>query len=220
MIFESSPRFEQKNGMEKIHRFFNIDTKTEQKLKESIEKSKGLIRIFVHPDFEAYTQIDSVKKGEMGSIEGLKQAERVFKKILSSESEQAPPVFIFEAGWHEDDFLEKEEAIAKVSARDVYVIRTEGANPNPLPPDFERGLRFMEYYKVSDAEREEMWKWIIEELKRWKVKKILIGGLEFYVSDKSDIGHGGCLGSAIEKLKDHFDIEISNMTWPERIRKL
>lgn len=219
MKIESMSHIENENKMEKIHRFFDIDAKTEQKLKKEIQKSKGLVRVFIHPDFGEYSTYSDIKDN-LELAEQLKDAQKIFERVIVSKSEHLPPVFIFESGWHSDEFKEKEEALMKISSRDIYIVRTEGANPNPLPPDHEEGIRFMEYHKVSKKEREEMWKWVIEELKTWGVKKILIGGLELYVSKDEEKAHGGCLGFAIEKLRNHFNLEISSMTWPEKIQGL
>lgn len=221
---ESGPRFEKESRAGKLHRFFEIDSETEKRLKKSIEQSKGLIRIFIHPNFEEY----AAHEDKPEQIRQLEQVKKIFDKIVSSSSGHTPPLFIFESGWKADEFLEKEAVLADIAERDIYVIRTEGASPNPLPPDFEeKGRAFGEYFELSPErrearkeQREEMWKWIVEEFLKWKIKKILIGGAELYVSEDENIGHSGCVGAAIEKLKPYFEIEISRITWPEKtIRK-
>ena len=199
MKLESPASSEKTPGMEKIHTFFAIDSKTEKKLKAGIEQSNGLVRVFVHPDFEDYSKIKGIHNTPR-SVENLKKAQEVFNTIISSTAEKLPPLFIFESGWHAEEFLEKEEALAAIASHDVYVIRTEGANPNPLPPDHEHGLRLFEFDKVSKEERTAMWKWVIEELKKWGAKKILIGGLEFHDTlpgPEHTLTHEGCLGDVI-----------------------
>jgi len=203
---------EPKHGAVRL--FFEMDKKTEVSLKERIEKAKGLIRVFIHPDFERYSEFENIKD-QPEDIEKLKEAEVVFRKILSSESETVPPLFIFEDGVDNNDFEGKEKRLGELATQDVYIIRTTFANPDPLPLGQERTYSWNLFTKIGDEEKSLMWKWLIEEFKKLGVKKILLGGLEFYVTGDKDKSHSGCMGTAMNKLKEHgFDVEISALTWP------
>jgi hypothetical protein len=218
MTIESNPHWlEKERGMEKIHTFFDIDTEAEEKLLQEIERSEGLIRVFVHPGFKEYSTFLGIKNDQK-QVDQLLEAQEVFERVITSKSEHVPPIFVFEGGFSADEFQKKEGALAEISAKDIYIIRTEGANPNPLPPDHQGGIGLFEHKKIPEADRAEMWEWVIEEFKKWGVKKILIGGAEFYISKEEASVYGGCVGAAINKLQGNFIINISSMTWPEKIR--
>lgn len=206
---------EQKHGAVRL--FFEMDKKTEVSLKERIEKAKGLVRIFVHPDFERYSRFEDIKD-RPEDVKKLREAEQIFRKILSSKSETMPPLFIFEDGASNEDFEEKEEQFRKLAANDTFIIRTSFANPDPLPIGKERTYRWPDLKDVEKSRGEQffMWQWLIEELKKLGVKKILLGGLEFYVTGDKNKNHSGCMGTAMNKLKAHFEIEISTLTWPDK----
>ncbi|MBI2639405.1 MAG: hypothetical protein HYW90_00735 [Candidatus Sungbacteria bacterium] len=203
-----------------VRLFFEMDKKNELSLKEKIKQAKGLIRVFIHPDFERYSGFESIKE-QPEDVEKLRQEEQIFRRILSSESTATPPIFIFEDGWESLDYQQKEERLERLTANDLFLVRTYPANPDPLPLHKKPGSSWRVLNEAERERREEditfMWQWLAEELKKLGVKKILIGGLEFYVTGDKDKSHSGCMGIAMNKLKKYgFDVEISALTWPDK----
>lgn len=211
---ELLPNKEKEVKPEIVHRFFEMNAKEERVLKERIKKFEGLVRVFIHPDFEKYANFEDIKK-DPKDVEKLQNAAIVFKRIISSKSEKLPPVFIFESGAEIDEFKKEEDVFREIGGNDLYIIRTELANSSPLSPDRENNYRWNFFEKIPNEEKEQMWQWLIEEFKNLGIKKILIGGLEFYVSKDKDIGHGGCLGEAIKRLEKFFDVQVATLTWPD-----
>ncbi len=202
---------------QRIKKFFELDSEQERQLKEKIEKLKGLVRVFIHPEFEEYADFDFIPEKE--DVEMLKAEEQAFQRIISSKSEKLPPMFIFNGARNKDEFEEKEARLNKLTENDLYIIRTENSNPTPLPPDKESDYRYRfanTTNKPTDKERSQMWDWLVYEFERLGVKKVLIAGVELYVSGKKGVSHAGCLGHAFNNLKNHFDVEISTLTWPSK----
>lgn len=206
----------EKSKLDAVQEFFELTQEKESALQERIAKANGLVRIFVHPDFKQYSEFKDIKE-DPEAVKRLQEAENAFKRILSSDSESLPPVFVFEGGRDKDQFEKKEDDLRTIAKKDVIVIRTELANPNPLYPDRQRNYRW-HLLDISDEERKQMWELVIHGFKRWGVKKILIAGMELYVSPEESVEHGGCLGAAISTLKEHFEIKISLLTWPDKGR--
>lgn len=210
----------------KVHDFFELDIATEKRLRENIEKLNGVVRVFIHPDFEEYSVFKGTQKIQK-EAQRLEQAEAAFQRILSSQSEDLPELFIFETAQDIDEFEEKVARIEEIAKRDVYSIRTEFANPDPLSPhrkksyewQFLRGWTWFGGKKITDEERAGMWEMLINKFKQLGVRKILIGGLELYMPQKEGEQYGGCLGKAIKHLKDAFEIELSLLTWPGTRKK-
>lgn len=201
----------------RVLRFFEMDAKEEGLLKERIAKFDGLVRVFVHPDFSTYANFES-NADDPATVQKLETAETVFQRLLASESEKMPALIIFEDGANQEEFRSKEDAFREVVGSDVYVIRTEMANPTPLSPDRESTYKwkFLEPNTIPAQERTDMWQWILEEFKRLGIKKVLIGGLEYYVGTEP----GGCLGMVLGELrKRSFDVEASLLTWPDKLRE-
>lgn len=202
--------------LERVHGFFEMTKDEEKKLESRIEEFDGLVRVFVHPDYELYSEIDHIKEGRNYDPEELKEAEKVFQRILSSDSDKKPPIFVFEAGKNSDDFKKQEERFNKLTKSDLYIIRTELSNPNPLPPDWQEKYDYkhnLSSDSPSKEEREQMWDWLISEFEGLGIKKVLIGGLEFYAKPELD-RHGGCLGRVMAEMKDDFELELSTLIWP------
>lgn len=201
-------------GKNLVRRFFELDRKGKEALKTKIAKSGGLVRIFIHPDFKRYSEFESIKE-DPDKVARLKEAERTFQRILSSEAKNVPPIFIFESGIDTEVFLQKEKELMATTRNGVYVIRTEFANPHPLSPDYESNYEWMRN-RPTDEERTAMWEWVVEEFKEMGIKRIIIGGVELYISREKNALHVGCLGIAIQKLtKGFFNLEVSTLTWPE-----
>ncbi|MDO8536698.1 MAG: hypothetical protein Q7R94_00420, partial [bacterium] len=112
-----------------VHRFFDISRDEETRLKEKVNKNDGLVRVFIHPDFEQYAKFDDAKPSD---VDALGKAEAAFERILTSKSDDLPPLFIFESGRDPDEFLEGEKRLDATSKNDLYIIRTQMANPDPL----------------------------------------------------------------------------------------
>lgn len=213
-------RFEQKTKEQnpregEVKRFFEMTRGDEIELRERIKESDGLVRVFVHPEYELYSNYPDEDLGF--NEDDLQKAEKAFRRVLASESEDLPPLIIFEGGSDKDDFEEKEERLSEISKNDVYVIRTEFASPNPLPPGKDEDYKHMHLFSSFDSreEKDQMWEWVVDEFRDMGIKSMIMGGLELYVDDESG-RYSGCLGIAINKFKDSFNIEVSALTDPDR----
>lgn len=198
---------EQKRTAEnKILNFLELSEAEENLLKKRIEENQGLIRVFVHPYFEKISPFLNKKRAEQMKVMNL-----ALQKILSLPEEKTPPILFFE---EEEEIPQLEEGIGDIELKNkIYTIPTFSCNPGPRINK--------EEFNVKTIEKN--WKVVIDKLKSLEVKKILIGGIQLlafaeasFSPDKSDeIKYQGCVGGAINHLSENFDIEISNLAFPE-----
>lgn len=215
-------------------RIFELSEDEEKNLKEKTKQHNGLIRIFVHPNFDPHIKKDPNKSQQMNIA---------FQKILNSPSKK-PPIFIMDSVKEADcsflynkkqfpdetidKYIENSSGTEYESHDGVIIIPTEPYRPVPLLP----GAR-------ND---EEAFAKLINKLKSLGIKKILIGGTELMVPSKpsgiqylmsgdtpSIIKHGGnnimdfcyrCLGATIRELRKDFEIELSSLTAPHSRREI
>lgn len=200
-----------------------------EKLKERIAAHNGLIRIFIHPEYLEYAKSER-DRGKTESVEKLKRMYEVFKRILASSSEKAPPIFIFQPlddisfkqGYESHE--EKVKAAPQSqhydtlhwnyeSFNDIFIIPTDAFNPHPLVPEAKT--------------TQEAWEKLRRMIKELGVSKILIAGAEFYVPSKQVLAArgfaqnnvwdhlAGCLGISVSEFRKSFEVELSNLTFPE-----
>jgi len=227
----------------KILSFFELDKEEENNLKEEVKRHNGLVRIFVHPNFEEYAGYED-KQQQIQSAKKLRQMDRALQRILESSSDKLPPVIILHAIneiWNLTKYdvktdkmvqdyklaTEKLEKMGdwmndvKYNSRDnnIYIVPTKSCSPDPV--------------LLCAHNEKEAWGEMIDELKSLGVKKILIGGAELYTPDKIYMEEnmseyteqdgtidvmkylGGCLGYTVHQLRENFDLELSTLTYPE-----
>jgi len=99
----------------------------------------------------------------------------------------------------------------KVKSEDeICYIRNQFANPISHYSDSSQWMSFVLKRKRGDSDL--MWKMTADQFEDFGVKQIFIGSAELYSNEDSAI-YGGCLGEALDRLKENFRIEYSRMTW-------
>lgn len=237
MFRESQENLEPKEKYQgKFLDFFELSAEQTQTLKKKIEEHRGLVRIFVHPEYLEYAWGEEIDHNQE-MVKKLKQMNEAMKRMLSSEDKKTPPIIIMEGQlglldkmkkwklfdekgityadqvevWLELRAQGKEKHQADLQkyplANDTYIIPTAFANPMPLIDDMET---------EKDA-----WKKLNDQLLELGVTKILIAGNELHLPEvENDSTLGGCLAITIEELKNNFEIELSTLTYPTGRREL
>lgn len=239
--FKSEMRETEPKG--KTLSFFELNKEEEKNLNEEIKKHDGLVRIFVHPNFEGYAQYEDYQQCAQ-SAKKLRQMDSAFQRILESSSDKLPPIIILHA-INEVRYLMKYDAKTDKMVQDynlateklgkmgnwmenvkynsrnnnIYIVPTKSFSPDPI--------------LLYAHNEKEAWGEMIDELKSLGVKKIIIAGAELYTPDKIDMEEnrsryaepdgtidvmkylGGCLGCTIHQLRENFDLELSALTFPE-----
>jgi hypothetical protein len=189
--------------------FFEMTDSDISELRTNLEKHSGLLRVFIHPDFENYKEFeqelfDETKKStHEDHAKRLKLLEDAFTKIISDPN--SPPVFIFLEPYHLEKLTNLIEGVTKNKA---YIVPTVAGDSTPKivnRPDID--------YDESD------WEWrswfeIKKLFEKVGVKKILIGGAELYEIGEKNIS--GCLGQAVKRLEPYFNLELSALTYPAK----
>jgi len=181
-------------------------------LKDCVERNKGIVRIMVHPYF-VEQKIPDPGDRIKSAVQGFEVVEKGFKNILQVKS--STPVFLFEGYNQIPNTREKISPILKESGRKIYFIPT-------FPDD---SIPFVDR-KSNKRGQKRNWNVLIETMKLLGVKKIMIGGMTFIIRTNrfSDGLEGksldGCMGDIIEKLKGDFEIEVSNLAYPQSRKDL
>lgn len=216
--------------------FFEMDEKDKVDLKERISAANGTVRIFVHPYWAEYRRLFPSPEKEREPIfqkgVDLKEAEKAFGRILSNKSAGSPPVILF---LEAPDIKGFQEQWGSLNNRDFYAVPTLESNPDPITPEFmpedisERSFSYWnmvlklewspdpakKHKKIRELAKAG-WERLISQMKELGVRKVLIGGMEFYASSEVENPHGGCAGETFEKLKEAgFQVELSALSWPQ-----
>ena len=197
-----------------------------QRLKTRIAASHGLVRVFIHPYYEKYTNSkdyrDRIIDNQYPKIDAI---EKGLARILSLPPEKTPPVIIFEESNKLNETARTIADINQNSGNEVYLVPTRRGKSEPL-------------FHGDDAECWNGWQKIFEYFKQWQVTKTLIGGCRLTISNsenfqilddegqsyRQQLGLLGevhanssilqCVGEAIRQLSKHFNIEVSSLTHP------
>lgn len=235
---EDFPKIEPSEGLQrKPVNFFEMDEKGKSALKERISAANGTVRIFVHPywsDYSEYTPPED-KEGKPAYPESidLKKAEEAFKRIISDTSKDTPPVVLLLNASTIDSFSEEWVSLA---SRPFYVVPTLENDPAPITPEFmpedisERGfgpwnydLRLEGFLDPDPTKRRKKmneleqvgWERLISQMKELGVRKVLVGGMEFYAAHEDQEHHGGCAGATVNELRRDFNVDLSALSWPQ-----
>lgn len=179
--------------------FFSLSAEDLGRLSESVKRSQGVVRVFVHPYFDSYNPKDADSKNSERIQAGI-------VSILNSQNAgpdgHNPPVILME----EEGSIKKVKGIVSSSVpnsqENVYFVPTAQASPKPI-------------IKVAGKfERDDPWPCFRRILSDIGAKKILIGGMYFWSSGKNAKTLYGCVGEVIKQLSA-FEIQVSNFTSPD-----
>ena len=204
----------------------SISPSQTQRLQERVAAFHGLVRVFIHPYYEKYTNSkeyrDRIIDNQYPKIDAI---EKGLARILSLPPEKTPPVIIFEESSKLNETARTLADINQDSGNEVYLVPTRRGKSEPL-------------FHGDDAEWWSGWQRIFEYFKQWKVTNTLIGGCRltivnsenFQIQDdegqsyRQQLGLLGevytnfcalqCVGEAIRQLSKHFNIEVSSLTHP------
>jgi len=221
----------------RIHNLLDIENDKEgfRKLSERIKEAKGSIRIIIHPFYEySYPDHDETANYDLSQ----QRTKYLIEKNLSLNVNEVPPLIIFEGTDHVDDYQDKIAPFLTKSNNETYFVPTYNFNstPNPLHTHGDDNNETMEVE----------WKKMNGLLSRLGVTKIVLGGYMMGLSpdrpneniDYSDYHKQReqkgarnqkyfpkyCVGNAYAYLSKQFDVELSNLAYPdnraEQISKL
>lgn len=187
--------------------FLELSENQEELLKERIEKNKGLIRVFIHP----YYEDDKNWKENPKRIKKLKSINSAIQRILSLSDEETPPVLFFEEQGKIPILKDKIKSLKSLQNK-TYIVPTypDSSEPKLTPKDFSPDK--------EKREPEESWKTVVDKLKAFRIKKILISGMELHIGRGDRVPKGelfGCVGWAADRLSKDFKVEFSNLVFPE-----
>lgn len=189
---------ETKDDHDSMKNLFDLSDPEIETLKNEIKINNNLVRIFVHPYYND-KELPERKNTQEGEI---KKMQSVIERILSSNSEKLPPIFIMEEEGHISRLRSLIEDIIK---NKIYIIPTHEDRAEPR------------FKSAKPLDEEENWKKLIDELKSLKIEKIIIGGMYVDVSSLFNVEVlQRCVGETINHLSGNFKVEISNLTFPKR----
>lgn len=177
-------------------------------LKQMIEGSKGAIRIVVHPYYDHYVNPDKPNPGREKVVEGLK---RMVRANFIGSAEIKTPIFIFE----EEGAIKKTQENLQEALSGIPVEKIQ--HPVYFMPTFESSPEPTFYQDARQGRRQkDNVQTMIEFFASLGVKKIMLGG-EFLMTPRHRLGENkavGCVNGLKEVLEKHFQIELSNMSYP------
>jgi len=242
-VLRPEPIPEQEEIPGKVLDFFELTAEQESKLKKEIKKHNGLVRIFVHPEWQSYIQFEdrmhAEGKTKKSSADRIKKIEQAMKKILLSDSEDLPPIILLKEITGAPNILElppytelvnrleeksdylTEFAEQHPSKQKIYIVPTKSFSPDPI--------------LTCAQDEDEAWGYLVVLMKELGVKKILAGGGELYLplvnqesSDSDEQAEGtreeiwknsaGCLGKTMRKFADDFQVDLSALAYPGQRR--
>jgi hypothetical protein len=205
-----------------FHFLLNLGPSEKKRLTKRVKKWNGLIRIFVHPLYEKWTNHESE-----GWVEHEKDVERhaeiemVFARLLSMPEDKTPPLITFEENWALSRFRKWLRHVPQALPANIpYVINTMESSPDP-------------YYHYDDYKSRVDWDKPKTVLKELGVQKILIGGISLDVAHTYGqsilVDWTGkspyvcrCVGVVLSHLsKDKagaFETELSSLIYPRDAR--
>lgn len=219
---DQAPKLEIKKPIEKVHDLLSLSPEQKAELMKSIEKWKGLVRIFVHPLFEKWRYGEENYDHTYAS--DLIQIKKTLSRILAIDEEKAPPLIIME----EQEFVPElkkwmENNNPKINSQKViYLVNTRLNNPTPDRVKLLTEEELMQ--SMYEPSNDPAWKILKKTLQEVGVQKILLGGMNFKAS-KNKIDWTGkgphvdhCVGIALSHLAKNkggeFEVELSSLTAP------
>ncbi len=209
MSFESlQNKIERKDNF--AHELFKLDENQLIDLKERIEKSNGLIRVFIHQDSISQTEYP-------------KQALGIQKTAMS---EVSPPIIFLEDCNYLDKFRKNIESIQGGLPNSVYFVETYPSFPYPIFPGSPMSHETKSFKEMSTEEQDGAIKgmrFLGHIFNILGVKKILVGGANLNTDTPERLQE--CVGNFIELFNAYgekfvFDIKVSSLTVPKNRQDL
>lgn len=158
--------------------FLELSPEEKRILAERIQSHRGLVRIFVHPFFEIYTNPEAYLENPDYHRRNprAKSAETILKRILEKEPSKTPPIIVLEGQKKLTTTARYLSLLAKDSGNPVYLVPTRSLF-SPVPSFAPPGVGD----KLSESEA---WQKFTQELLRLGVKRAIVGGMRLAVRDK------------------------------------
>jgi hypothetical protein len=205
-----------------LHDLFRLDGAQLEALKARVKKLDGLVRLFVHPFFiEARTEYGLARQK-------ITFINRAINALATSDPDRVPPLVIMEGQEKLPELARNlENHSGKASSngaefKDIYVVPTKAAdNPEPaLIYAIDTGLSTGPK-NAAQLQSQANWMALISKLHELGVTKILVGGmLVDVIETASAVGAGElrarqCVGVTVNRLKNDFEVELSNLSYSE-----
>lgn len=163
---------------------FGMTKQEMRKLQQSVRDAGNAITIIVHPYYHDIPDFEA-------------RVEEFIRKPVHGDGAPTTPVFVFEESqdvMHTDGRL-----YGEARHTPIYIVPTEFATGTP---------------SVRGMTGPKAWDIVIDILHRLQVRKIYIGGMEYYGTHKKD---DGCVDEVIAALTGKFDITVTSLVYPEPI---
>lgn len=178
---------------------------------ERILKWNGLIRIFIHPFYEENIRSRCWDNHTVkNTFPRILAPEKGLERLLALEKAKTPPIFVFEEAINCADTTKRLQKMNQNSGNDIYLIPTVTDCSVPYLPMYNRNI-----YAGP-------WVYLVSIFRDLYVKKIIIAGQRLIIEPGTDhlndqgVGYRAyrCVGSAIDRLRPHFNVIVSGMTHP------
>jgi len=182
---------------------FHTDRATIEKVRSDIERSDGLVMLFVHPYFaEKREWNDHESELKAGAVRNVRRTDA----FISNESQRKPPIIIFEQSSDMQATIERIRASGPSGT--VLIAPTIQGWPTPSEP-------VSDYHFPYEVEAN--WEPMKRVLRYLGVRKILLGGMYLTASGQTSGEYKHlqeCVGVTHDKLKEEFTVEISSFSFP------
>jgi hypothetical protein len=164
----------------------------------------------VHPYFKASNLGDGISITERPVEDAHKQT----SNFLKNATDKGPPIFLFQGGEDWDDAQKKAQKYLADAGSTIYVVATYPASPEPRF----HSETIDNLSKISKIHQSEHWQGLANRMEDVGVKKLVVGGIYFGVSQRPEQDTVGCVNSFIAHMEKSFQIKLSNFTWPSNRR--
>ena len=199
-----------------------------ERLREQLEASEGVLRVFVHPlnyrddnDTPLLPEIVGKYPEMQARRDKIHRAQETFRRFLASDSPEKPPTIVFE---EKSNVSNLQVVMSEIATGDnVYIIETEDGGPD-----------------LYSLENTALWPNLLDTLQEAGTEKIIIGGQSLAVEpgtgsypelearlnlQSAEFPHHleACVAGIAGELARRFPIEISNIAAPDNaadIKKL
>ncbi|KKU50915.1 MAG: hypothetical protein A3A28_01575 [Candidatus Sungbacteria bacterium RIFCSPLOWO2_01_FULL_47_32] len=215
--FEKGRNFEKENA-ELLRNLWELSGEEIGELRSRIEVSRGLVRMFIHPFYEASEQYPEKSR----EAELLQRIDEGLKRIATLAEERTPAIFLMEP-FRKVEELSRSFSDVALKNR-LYVIPTHSASPQPFLNGDKEGLD-------ADDCWSENWNILLDWFKELGVKKVMIGGQYLIIgrtiyhpeqgrASKDELELRGCVGAAGRMFEKDFEVEFSNFAFPKTQKDL
>lgn len=199
-IAEAAPK-------EPILDILNLNMEEQDSLRQRIKKYDGLVRIFVHPLFDKWrgNEHEYISKQRPHPYAKIREIEEVLANLASMETEDTPPIIIFEEQKYSYELYQwLKHGMPKEAHNELYLVETHTKSSDPI---------------MAVKGEGQGWNKLTTLFQGLGVKKILLGGTQLNLIDaKTRIIYNNCVGNLFEHLAKEkggeFAIELSSLTYP------